>query len=225
MNQRILWTTGLALPAALLGGALAWAWLTPEWQLKNIAWIPPQPLKADIKALVPPANVPEDQSKRDEQQLLEMQERPLFAISRKPPPPPPPPAPEKKAQQEVPDIWQQARVTGIFEGQVSGIIFSLDGKERRLLLNQNFAGWKLQSLQGRNVVLESNGQTRTLQLVKAAVDKGPNIPAGMRVPASSRAAAEAQSRASPPVLEEGSGNAAAAEPQAVFGGTGASAKK
>ena len=220
MNQRILWTTGLALPAALLGGALAWAWLTPELQLKNIAWIPPQPLKADIKALVPPANVPEDQSKRDEQQLLEMQERPLFAISRKPPPPPPPPAPEKKAQQEVPDIWQQARVTGIFEGQVSGIIFSLDGKERRLLLNQNFAGWKLQSLQGRNVVLESNGQTRTLQLVKAAVDKGPTIPAGMRVPPVLRVPAQAQE-------PEGASDTSAKpeEPQAVFGGTSVPAKK
>lgn len=220
MNQRILWTTGLALPAALLGGALAWAWLTPELQLKNTAWIPPQPLKADIQALVPPANVPEDQSQRDEQQLLEMQERPLFAISRKPPPPPPPPAPEKKAQQEVPDIWQQARVTGIFEGQVSGIIFSLDGKERRLLLDQNFAGWKLQSLQGRNVVLESNGQTRTLQLVKAAVDKGPNIPAGMRMPPVLRVPAQAQA-------PEGASDASAKpeEPQAVFGGTSVPAKK
>ncbi|MGQ8876884.1 hypothetical protein ACUTR7_05195 [Delftia sp. NA_296.1] len=216
MNQRTLWTTGLALPAALLGGALAWAWLTPELQLKNTAWIPPQPLKADIQALVPPANVPEDQSKRDEQQLLEMQERPLFVISRRPPPPPPPPPPpDKKAQQEVPDIWNQARVTGVFEGAITGIIFSLEGKERRLLLNQNLAGWKLQSVQGGSVVLESNGRTRVLQLVKAVVDKGPNIPPGMRVPPSQRTTVQARPQDTP----SHDGAQVEEPPQAVFGGT------
>ncbi|MDR0224940.1 MAG: hypothetical protein LBI66_00845 [Burkholderiaceae bacterium] len=226
MNQRILWTVGLAAPVALLVGALSWAWLTPDLQPRNVAWQPPEPIKADIRALVPASGAPEDLRQRDEQLMLAMQERPLFSITRRPPPPPPPPPPEKKAQQEVPDIWKQASVTGIFEGPVSGIIFTLDGKERRLLLNQNFAGWKLQSLQGRNVVLESNGQTRTLQLVKAALDKGPNMPPGLRVPPALRVPPQPNAQGQAPEPDAGpDAPTKPEEPQAVFGGTGQPGKK
>lgn len=50
------------------------------------------------------------------------------------------------------------------------------------MLNQSFAGWKLQGIEQRSILLERGGQIRSLQLAKAALDKGPSIPASMRVP-------------------------------------------
>ncbi|MFG0785126.1 hypothetical protein [Delftia tsuruhatensis] len=221
MNQRILWAAGLALPVALLGGALAWMWLTPQLQLKNTAWEAPRPIKADIQSLVPAEQALSGNKLQGERQLLEMHERPLFVMNRRPPPPPPPPEPEKKVE-EIPDAWVQARVTGIFEGPVTGIIVHIDGKERRLMLNQSFAGWKLQGIEQRSILLERGGQIRSLQLAKAALDKGPSIPASMRVP-SVGAGPSPGSNSGESASERAEGEAGAPParpaPRAVFGGT------
>jgi hypothetical protein len=190
-------------------------------QLKNTAWEAPRPLKADIQSLVPAEQALGGDRQRGELQLLEMQERPLFVINRRPPPPPPPPEPEKKVE-EIPDAWVQARVTGIFEGPVTGIIVHIDGKERRLMLNQSFAGWKLQGIEQRSILLERGGQIRSLQLAKAALDKGPSIPANMRVPSIGGASSPGSNpgeSSSGRADGEASATPARPAPRAVFGGT------
>src|SRR5256885_14683215 len=95
----------------------------------------------------------------EERWLLTMQERPLFSMSRKPPPPvkkveaPPP---------EPPDVWKDASVLGTFQGQASGAIVRLEGKDQRLMLNQSLGGWKLVGIQGRYIELRSEEHTSEL---------------------------------------------------------------
>ncbi|MBA4006092.1 MAG: hypothetical protein C0477_21990, partial [Delftia sp.] len=37
-----------------LCGALAWSWLTPQLHLRQTGWTPPEPLKSNLQALMPP---------------------------------------------------------------------------------------------------------------------------------------------------------------------------
>lgn len=172
------WAT--ASVQVLLGGALAWVWFTPQLQIKDSEWQPPEPVKVDIQALLPKqveALPPE--ARKEEQLLLQMQERPLFALSRRPPPPPPPPPPPKKQEPPPePDQWAMAKVSGLFDGTVTGAIVQYDGKEQRLMVGQSLGGWKLLRVQGREIELERNGVQRKLSLTRAALEKGPPVPAG-----------------------------------------------
>lgn len=171
------WATTSA--QVLLGGALAWAWFTPQLQIKNSQWEPPEPVKVDIEALLPKQveRVPPE-ARKEEQLLLQMQDRPLFALSRRPPPPPPPPPPPKKQEPPPePDQWAMAKVSGLFDGAVTGAIVQYDGKEQRLMVGQSLGGWKLLRVQGREIELERNGVQRRLQLTRAALEKGPAMPA------------------------------------------------
>ena len=169
------WATASIL--VLLVGGLAWAWFTPQLDIKNSTWQPPAPVKADIQALLPKqpqASSPE--SRKDDQLLLQMQERPLFALSRRPPPPPPPPPPPKKEEPPPePDHWAMAKISGVFDGPVVGAIVQYEGKEQRLMLGQSLGGWKLLSVQGREIELERNGVQRRIALTKAAMDKEPAV--------------------------------------------------
>lgn len=195
------WTTASAL--VLLGGGLAWAWFTPQLHIKNSTWQPPAPVKVDIQALLPKrpqASSPE--SRKDDQLLLQMQERPLFALSRRPPPPPPPPPPPKKEEPPPePDHWAMAKISGVFDGPVVGAIVQYEGKEQRLMLGQSLGGWKLLSVQGREIELERNGVQRRIALTKAAMDKEPAASAGSRP------------RVSPPPVNQGQPSP---QPSAVF---------
>ncbi|EPD43893.1 MULTISPECIES: hypothetical protein [Delftia] len=108
--------------------------------------------------------------RQDDRQLLQMQERPLFAMTRRPPPPPPPPPPP--AKEPEPDRLANAQVLGSFAGKVTGIILRVDGKEQRLMVNQSLNGWKLIRVDGREVELEREGSRRTLTIARSSMDKG-----------------------------------------------------
>lgn len=114
--------------------------------------------------------------------MLQMQERPLFALSRRPPPPPPPP-PKKSDEEPVEqDQWSKAKVLGLFDGAVTGAIVQYAGKEQRFMLSQSLGGWKLSRVLDREIELERGGRKRRLPITRAAMDKGPAIPANVRVP-------------------------------------------
>ncbi len=205
MKHPINWL-GWSLAGAQVAmcGALAWAWLTPQGEIRDSRWQPPLAIKADIESLLQPQPSRKAPDAEDDRQLLQMQERPLFAISRRPPPPPPPP---KKVDAEPPpeqDQWSQAKVTGLFDGSVSGAIIVYGGKEQRLMLNQSLDGWKLLSIQGRGIEIGRGETRRSLTLTKAALDKAPALPAGARLPRPSAGA----SGGAP---DGGSNNNAAAE--------------
>lgn len=143
---------------------LAWAWFTSDGQPRNMHWQPPEPVKVDLKSLLPALPGP---GQADTSQFLGMLERPLFSPTRRPPPPPPPP---KAEVPEPVNRFAQAKLTGVFEGAgVGGIIINYDGKDRRVPLNGTLDGWKLQSVTGAQATFAQAGQTRVLQLQRATL--------------------------------------------------------
>ena len=153
----------LALNVAL-AVALAALWFSMDGGLRNIHWAAPEPIKNDYLQMLP--SLPERQP-IDTNRFLVLLERPLFQLTRRPPPPPPPPA----AVVEVPvDNLSTAQLSGVVAGDGgASIIINMAGKARRVRLNEAVDGWVLQSIQGRSVTFAGGGQTRTLQLPRAAM--------------------------------------------------------
>jgi hypothetical protein len=203
---------------ALLLGALAWAWLTPSGELRNVKWMPPEPVKPDLVSMLP--NLP-GTAQSDTSQFLRMLDRPVFSSTRRPPPPPPPP----KVDVPEPVNWfAQAKLTGVYEGQAGGgIIIFYDGKDRRVPLNGYLDGWKLQSVTGAQATFEKAGQTRAVALQRASLTNFTGLPPNKAVPpppvnTSGRNAGGGQMPAQP--SGSGGSTAPAAEnlPRASFGG-------
>jgi general secretion pathway protein N len=102
--------------------------------------------------------------------LSNTRERPIFSSSRRPPPPavasipaaiaPPPPKP---ATVERPQLSLVGTIAGIDQG--FGIFVDQITKVAlRLKIGEDYQGWKLRSVQGREVTLERDRQTTTLSL-------------------------------------------------------------
>ena len=201
----------------LLLGAIAWIWITPGGELRNMHWQPPSPVKVDLHALLPSLPGP---GQSDASQFLRMLERPLFSVTRRPPPPPPPP----KVESPEPVNWfAQAKLTGVYEGQTGGgIIIFYEGKDRRVALNGYLDGWKLQSVSGAQASFEKSGQTRVVPLQRAALATYSGLPQARpgAVPpreGAGRDAAAQQPPGSPPAA--GSNAAPENRSRAVFGGS------
>ena len=151
----------LALLCVALAVILAWLWFTPAGQLRNAHWQPPAAQKNDYAAMVP--SLPGVMS-ADASQFIALRERPLFAPTRRPPPPPPPVA------EAPPDNLSAARLSGTYQGSgAGGVILNIAGKDRRVALKSSFEGWTLQSIEGRSATFARGGQTRILQLPRAAL--------------------------------------------------------
>lgn len=213
-----------ALPALLLfNGALAiwlaWLWFTPQGTLRNVRWQPPASQQTDLSSLLPslPPLVQPDTGR-----FIALLDRPLFSATRRPPPPPPPPA----AAAPV-DNLSTARLSGVFEGPGgTGVIIQIAGKDRRLQLNQALDGWTLRSVQGRQVTFGSGGQTRVLQLPRAALTTytgqpiaAPSAPAPVQAQRPLSDIRSGQGAGAAAGAQQASDGAAPAKPRAVFGGT------
>lgn len=164
MQRRQMMVIGVSAVFVALSGLLAASWLTRDGHLRNARWQQPQPVTTDVAALVP--NMPQSQAAGDAQLLMQLQERPLFILSRRPLPS------LKKTEEKAPepDIWDQARLLGIFQGHKSGVILMVQGKEQRLMLNQSLGGWTLSSILPRQIELNKGGVKRSLQLFRAPLD-------------------------------------------------------
>ncbi|MFN3374965.1 MAG: hypothetical protein ACK40S_00200 [Burkholderiaceae bacterium] len=154
----VLW-----IASAAAAFVLAWMWFTPEGQLRNAQWDPPLARRTDVASLIP--QVPDAQPV-DPAALLAMLERPLFSPTRRPPPPPPPPKPVVAEQV---DRLQDIKISGIFQGHVSGLILTLDGKHRRLRVGQAVEGWTLRSVGAREATFSRGDETRAVPLQRAAL--------------------------------------------------------
>ena len=165
------------LVAAVLALAfvLGWMWVDSKGQPRNVHWQPPEPLKPDFSGMIPP--LPE-QKPVDLGRFVATLERPLFSPSRRPPPPPPPPAPPPPPP-PPPDPLATVHLYGVFAGDDGGgIIVRVDGKSRRVRINEKIGAWTLKDLDNRNVTLERGGETRVLKLVHAQpVAPAPATPA------------------------------------------------
>lgn len=147
----------------LLAMGLVWLWVAPNGQLRNIAWQAPEAHTTDYGASIP--ELP-GVANADTSRFIAMLDRPLFSPTRRPPPPPPPPQADKAPE----DNLSTAQLSGIFLGaNDGGIIVQIAGKHRRLRLREQLEGWTLTSVQDRSVVFSKDGQTRALQLPRAAL--------------------------------------------------------
>ena len=149
----------LLLLTALLAGGLAWLWFDQAGVLRNVNWVAPAPLKPELGKV---SSTPPNAVGSNPTQYLAMLERPLFAPDRRPPPPPAPPAPP--AAPPPPDPLANIQISGIFSGASPGIIARIDGKLRRVKVNEAIGPWTLKSIEGRDVTFVQGGDTRQLRL-------------------------------------------------------------
>ncbi len=146
-----------------LGAALAWLWLDETGQWRNLRWAAPKPLAPELK--VPTDWGPLAQQQSNPAAYASILERPLFSPDRKPPPPPAPPAP--------PDPLGNIQIQGIFTGANAGILARVDGKIRRVKVNETVGPWTLKSVNGREVTFTQGDETRQLQLAYAKLGATP----------------------------------------------------
>ncbi|MEG2279736.1 MAG: hypothetical protein RSB86_02925 [Comamonas sp.] len=216
--------------AGLLVATIAYLWVSPDLSIKNVRWVAPSAQPIVFQSLLEPVIPKKNGLPDDSKALLIMQERPLFVLGRKPLPPAPPEgqlaAPPEK------NIWDQAKLLGIFEGAVKAVIFRAEGKDHRLLLNQSFEGWTLSDVQPKRIELRKAAQVRTLELQKADVaslggKSGQRTAPAKPLPPRPVATAPTPIPAANPTASPAAAKAAAGKPatnqppeeQAVFGGT------
>ena len=150
----------LLLVILLLGGGLAWQWFDENAVPRSLAWTPPA---AVLPELAKPFPAPQPgASAANPAQYLAMLERPLFAPDRRPPPPPAPPAPPPAPP--PPDPLANVQISGIFSGDPAGIIANVDGKARRVRINDSIGGWTLKSISGREVTFGQGSDSRQLRM-------------------------------------------------------------
>ena len=145
---------------AAASAALASLWLDQTGQLRNSDWIVPEPRLPDFKAPAPLTPGPDPAQAPVHYSVIA--ERPLFAPDRRPPPPPAPPAP--------PDPLADLQIRGIITGAYAGILAQIDGKVRRIKVNDSVGPWLLKSIDGRQVTFVQGGESRKIQLAYAKLN-------------------------------------------------------
>ena len=145
---------------------LAALWLHRDGSVRNVRWQAPKPITSDYLQMLP---VLPERTRVDTARFMSWLERPLFSVTRRPPPPPPPPSPPTPPAPV--DTLADAKLLGVAEnGQTGAVILHIGGKSRRVRLNEMVdGGWVLRTMQARSATFDNAGQTRTLQLVRAAV--------------------------------------------------------
>ena len=139
---------------AALAVLLASMWVTPQGTLRNVAWQSPAPIQPEFSAPVA-AN-----SEMNLTGFVASLERPLFSPNRLPPP-------VKAAGAEAPpvDPLSNIRLHGIYAGSgTGGIIATVDGKSRRIRLNETVGEWTVKSIQDRDVTFVRGADTRVIHL-------------------------------------------------------------
>lgn len=149
----------LLLVIALLICILLAMWFHQDGRLRNIHWQPPVAQTQDFASMVPTLPV---RQQSDASRFLAMLDRPLFSPSRRPPPPPPPPAPVE-VQEPLPNV----HLYGLYGGDGSGgAIVRVDGKNRRILLNESINGWKLSAIGERSITFRRGARSHAIELVQ-----------------------------------------------------------
>lgn len=162
----------LGASAAVLALVLAVLWLLPGLQPR---WQPPAAQHTDLSNILPALPALDGNSMathwpQRQNQLLQLQERPLFVLGRKPPPPPPPPKPTNP--QET-DQWAKATVLGTFTApSTSGAFIQLDGQPHRILQGQTLQGWELTRVQPHAIEIRQGSLTRELPVHKIDLTQG-----------------------------------------------------
>jgi hypothetical protein len=110
-------------------------------------------------------------------------ERPLFAPDRRPPPPPAPPA-----EPPPPDPMASVQLMGLFSGTNGGVLARVEGKVRRIKLNETIGAWLLKSVDGREATFVQGDDSRILQLAYSKWGVPAPVPAAPAAPVAATAA-------------------------------------
>jgi hypothetical protein len=150
----------LLLLNVVLAAGLAWLWFDENGKTRELAWTPPAALSPELaKPTTSVDAATAGASAANPTQYVAVLERPLFAPDRRPPPPPAPPA-----APPPPDPLANIQITGIFTGDRAGIIAIVDGKARRVRVNDTVGAWTLKGIAGRDVTFEQGSDSRQLRL-------------------------------------------------------------
>lgn len=145
----------------LLVGVLAWLWVDPNGQLRNVRWTPPTSIKPDFSTVTRASSIPQSADTTLVQATLE---RPLFSPSRRPPPPV---VAASVAVEPAPDPLGDVSIQGIYSGpKTGGIIANVGGLTKRISINEKIGDWTLKAIDERDVKFVRNGESRVLQLLR-----------------------------------------------------------
>ena len=154
----------LVLVNLLLAGVLLWLWVDGEGKLRNVHWIAPAAVMPDFSQQL---YVSVTRKGEDITSYVAILDRPLFSPTRRPPPPP------AVVVAPPPDPLANVQVVGLFVGPAgAGIIARVDGRMRRLSLNEKIGDWTIQRIGGRDVTFVRGGENRTIRLASARAGSG-----------------------------------------------------
>jgi hypothetical protein len=140
----------------LLAGVLVSLWVDGQGKLRGVHWVAPTAVRPDFSRQL---DLPSAQTTDEVAAYIAILDRPLFSPTRRPPPPP------AVVVAPPPDPLANVQVVGLFVGTTGGgIIARVDGKMRRLGLNEKIADWTLQRIEGRDVTFVRGGENRTIRL-------------------------------------------------------------
>ncbi len=155
----------------VLSVGLATMWFDQHGKVRNSTWVPPKSLAPDVKV---PQSAPPGTS--EPALFAAVLERPIFAPDRRPPPPPPPPTPAPP-----PDPLANTQILGSFSGASAGVLARVDGKVRRIKLNESIGPWVLKTVDDRNITFVQGEEKRVLRLAYARLDVPVPKPAAVTV--------------------------------------------
>jgi len=181
----------IALNASLCA-LLVWLWVGPDGKPRNLDWSVPAPVAPEFGDLV--AALPEAKA-MEVGLFMATLERPLFSPARRPAPP----SPKESDTKEAPDPLANIHLFGIYttDDGPSGMLVRVEGKVRRIAVNENLGGWTLKSVQERGATLTRNGEERVIHLAIArpAVPGKPPAAGQMAPPGGAASSAAAGSAA------------------------------
>jgi len=147
----------LVILNALLAALLAWLWLSPGAGARGVHWQPPPAVKPDLGA-APEAAIGQDDA--DTARYMAILDRPVFSTTRRPAP--------VAAKGAGPDPMDGIHLYGLFSGpDGGGAIVRVDGKSRRLRVNESLGGWSLKEVRATEAVFARGGESRVVALVQA----------------------------------------------------------
>jgi hypothetical protein len=144
----------LALEAAHL-------WVNRQGQLRNWLWSEPAAQKITLDRIALTHGTQGGDA--DLTRFVQILDRPLFSVTRRPPPPPPPPPPPKP----VDPLADVELVGAVEQGAEGSVLVRLGGKVKRLRIGDAVGEWRLAEVKGRNAMFKNSQETRTVTLIRS----------------------------------------------------------
>lgn len=157
-------TPALLLANLVLAGFLAWLWVTPQGQLRDVRWTPPAPIKPVLTDSIVVS------WSADLGSFLAALDRPLFSSTRRPPPPKPEPA---AVAAVIADTLADVRILGLYSTGAQGgggAIVRAEGKVRRVKPGDSLGGWTVKEVRPGELVMARGSEARSLD-----VKRGPDV--------------------------------------------------